>query len=37
MKRVVITGMDMITSLGKDMHSSFSNIVIIFFDFKVKW
>ncbi|WP_153802257.1 beta-ketoacyl synthase N-terminal-like domain-containing protein [Arcobacter venerupis] len=27
MKRVVITGMDMITSLGKDMNSSFSNII----------
>lgn len=27
MKRVVITGMDMITSLGKDMNDSYSNIV----------
>lgn len=28
MKRVVITGMDMITSLGNNMNSSFSNIVL---------
>lgn len=27
MKRIVITGMDMITSLGKDMNDSFSSII----------